>query len=48
MAIVAGLLICLVTLASDSWSIEPHILAFLLALTGIGLRVEAAIHDSRA
>ncbi|MFF3867310.1 hypothetical protein ACH4T9_21530 [Micromonospora sp. NPDC020750] len=47
MAIVTGLLLSLLTLSSNSGSTEPHILAFLLALTGIGLRIEAAIIEAR-
>ncbi|MFC6022645.1 hypothetical protein ACFP2T_41615 [Plantactinospora solaniradicis] len=48
MAMVTGLLISLFTMGSDGGSAEPHIFAILLTLTGIGLRVEAAINESRA
>lgn len=48
MAIVVGLLVSLLTMSSDSGSAEPHVFAFLLALVGIGLRIEAAISEPRA
>ncbi|MET8229338.1 hypothetical protein ABZS77_01490 [Micromonospora sp. NPDC005298] len=44
-SVVAGFMTALVTLTSDYNGLEPHILAVLLVLTGIGLRVEAAILD---
>jgi hypothetical protein len=47
MAIVAALLIAVLAMPGDSPSIEPYILAFLLVLTGIGLRIEVAINESR-
>ncbi|MFC8851019.1 MULTISPECIES: hypothetical protein [unclassified Micromonospora] len=47
-ALVAGLLVSLVTLSSDLGSAEPHILAGFLVATGIGLRIEAALRDLRA
>ncbi|MFI6763491.1 hypothetical protein ACIBF5_30645 [Micromonospora sp. NPDC050417] len=46
-AIVAALLISVLAMPGDSASIEPYILAFLLVLTGIGLRIEVAINESR-
>lgn len=44
----AGLLICLVTMTNDSGKREPHVLAGLLVLAGVGLRIEAAILAARA
>ncbi|MGC5051090.1 hypothetical protein ACLQ2S_06535 [Micromonospora sp. DT48] len=48
MALVAGLLVSIITLSSDSGSAEPHILSGFLVATGIGLRIEAAIREPRA
>ncbi|OON29192.1 hypothetical protein BSA16_22865 [Micromonospora sp. Rc5] len=39
----AGLLISALTALSDSGQTEPHVLAGLLVLVGVGLRIEAAI-----
>lgn len=47
MAILAGLVIALLTLSSGLGAIGPYILAFLLVLTGLGLRIEATIEESR-
>lgn len=47
MALVAGFLISVITLSSDSGWTEVHILAGFLVATGIGLRIEAAISESR-
>jgi hypothetical protein len=47
-ALVAGLLVSAVTLSADTGTAEPHILAGCLVATGIGLRIEAAIIESRA
>ncbi len=47
-ALVAGLLVSVITLSSDPGSAEPHILAGFLVATGIGLRIEAAISAPRA
>lgn len=47
MAIVAALLISLLAMPGNSDSFEPHIFAALLARTGIGLRIEVAINESR-
>ncbi|MFG3703355.1 hypothetical protein ACGF7U_01250 [Micromonospora sp. NPDC047670] len=48
MVLVAGLLVSAITLSTDAGATEPHILAGFLVATGIGLRIEAAIIDSRA
>ena len=48
LALLAGLLVSVLTLSSDPGSAEPHILAGLLVATGIGLRIEAALRDLRA
>lgn len=42
-ALLAGLLISVLTMSSDSGQAELHIFAGLLVLTGVGLRLEAAI-----
>lgn len=47
MALVAGFLVSVITLSSDMGSTEVHILAGFLVATGIGLRIEAAISESR-
>ncbi|MEU6078697.1 hypothetical protein [Micromonospora sp. NPDC047074] len=45
-ALLSGLLVSALTISADS--AEPHLLAGLLVLAGVGLRVEAAILASRA
>ncbi|MEU8253260.1 hypothetical protein AB0C06_03190 [Micromonospora inaquosa] len=47
-SLVAGFMTALVTMASDYGRLEPHILAAFLVLTGLGLRVEAAIADRKS
>lgn len=47
LALVGGLLISCITLSSDPGSAEPHILAGFLVATGIGLRIEAALRETR-
>lgn len=47
-ALLSGLLISVLTISSDAGLAEPHFLAGLLVLTGIGLRIEAAIMASSA
>ncbi|MEU4639462.1 hypothetical protein [Micromonospora sp. NPDC023814] len=47
-ALLSGLLISVLTISGDSGMTEPHFLAGLLVLTGIGLRLEAAITAPRA
>ncbi|MEU7750895.1 hypothetical protein [Micromonospora sp. NPDC049171] len=48
MVLGSGLLVSAITLSTDTVATEPHILAGLLVATGIGLRVEAAIIESRS
>ncbi|MFD2768583.1 hypothetical protein [Micromonospora eburnea] len=48
MALVSGLLVSVITLSTDTGTPEPYILAGFLVTTGIGLRIEAAIRESRA
>ncbi|GAB3149506.1 hypothetical protein GCM10027290_35850 [Micromonospora sonneratiae] len=43
-ALAAGLLISVLSLLSDGGPVEAQILAGLLVVTGIGLRIEAAIY----
>ena len=47
MALVAGLLASAITAATDAGTIEPHILAGFLVVSGIGLRLEVAISQPR-
>lgn len=47
MAIAGGFLASVLTMSSDSGQAETYILAGLLVLTGIGLRIEAAIDNTR-
>ncbi|MFG1885467.1 hypothetical protein [Micromonospora sp. NPDC049102] len=47
LALLAGLLVSVITLSSDPGSAEPHVLAGFLVATGIGLRIEAAISSPR-
>ncbi|MFI9641095.1 hypothetical protein ACIG87_13670 [Micromonospora sp. NPDC051925] len=46
--LVAGLLVSVITLSDDLGSAEPYILAGFLVVTGIGLRIEAAVSSPRA
>ncbi|MEU4333144.1 hypothetical protein AB0F59_00800 [Micromonospora lupini] len=46
-SLVAGFLTALLTMSSDSGGLRPQILAAFLILTGIGLRIEAAIVGRR-
>ncbi|SCE79643.1 hypothetical protein [Micromonospora chokoriensis] len=46
-SLVAGFLTTLLTMSSGYEGLEPHILAAFLILTGLGLRIEAAIADRR-
>lgn len=48
MSLVAGFMISLITMASDYSGLDPHILATFLILTGLGLRIEAAILNRRS
>ncbi|WP_167667431.1 hypothetical protein [Micromonospora narathiwatensis] len=48
MALASGLLVSAITLSTGTGTTQPHILAGFLVATGIGLRVEAAISESRA
>ncbi|MBX7269316.1 hypothetical protein KIF24_27060 [Micromonospora sp. Llam7] len=48
LALTAGLLVSAITLGSDTGATEPHVLAGLLVAIGIGLRIEAAVSDSRS
>ncbi|NYT92676.1 hypothetical protein [Salinispora sp. H7-4] len=47
MALVAGFPVSVITLSSDTGPTEVHILAGFLGASGIGLRIEAAIRESR-
>ncbi|MEU8180447.1 hypothetical protein AB0B85_29660 [Micromonospora sp. NPDC049044] len=47
-ALVAGFMTSLITMASAYHGLEPHILATFLILIGLGLRIEAAIVDRRS
>ncbi|MEU8329704.1 hypothetical protein [Micromonospora sp. NPDC048839] len=47
-SLVAGFMISLITMASDYSGLDPHILATFLILTGLGLRIEAAILNRRS
>ncbi|MEU4472710.1 hypothetical protein [Micromonospora sp. NPDC023888] len=47
-SLVAGFMTSLITMASDYGGFEPHILATFLILTGLGLRIEAAIVNRRS
>ncbi|RLP92972.1 hypothetical protein [Micromonospora sp. CV4] len=44
----AGFLTSLLTMPSSSDGLKPQILAAFLILTGIGLRIEAAIIDRKS
>ncbi|WP_405114436.1 hypothetical protein OG559_09650 [Micromonospora sp. NBC_01405] len=48
MLLVAGLLVSAITLSTDAGGTEPQILAGFFVAAGIGLRIEAAIIESRA
>lgn len=45
MSLGAGFITCLLTNSADHGGLRPQILAAFLILTGIGLRIEAAILD---
>ncbi|WP_422736983.1 hypothetical protein ACN263_26560 [Micromonospora sp. WMMD729] len=45
LSLVVGFLTSLLTMSSGYDGMAPHFVAFLLVLTGIGLRIEAAITD---
>ncbi|MEW2429836.1 hypothetical protein AB0877_17645 [Micromonospora sp. NPDC047644] len=45
LSLVAGFLISLLSMPSGGAGLKPQILAAFLILTGIGLRIEAAIAD---
>ncbi|WCN81621.1 hypothetical protein [Micromonospora sp. LH3U1] len=47
-SLVAGFMTTLLTMASGYSGLKPHILAAFLILTGIGLRIEAAIVDRKS
>ncbi|MFI7592142.1 hypothetical protein [Micromonospora sp. NPDC049359] len=47
LSLVVGFLTSLLTLSAGYDGRAPHFVAFLLVLTGIGLRIEAAITDRR-
>ncbi|MET8362265.1 hypothetical protein ACFYPH_10910 [Micromonospora sp. NPDC005252] len=47
LSLVAGFMTALLTLPSSTGGLQPQILAAFLILTGIGLRIEAAIIDRR-
>ncbi|MET8083646.1 hypothetical protein [Micromonospora sp. NPDC005197] len=46
-SLIAGFMTALLTLLSSTGGLQPQILAAFLILTGIGLRIEAAIIDRR-
>ncbi|WP_161689310.1 hypothetical protein [Micromonospora rubida] len=46
-ALVAGFLVSAITLSTSTGTTEPHILAGFLIAAGVGLRIEAAIVESR-
>lgn len=48
MSLVAGFMTALLTMASGYSGLKPHILAAFLILTGVGLRIEAAIIDRKS
>ena len=48
LALLAGLLTSVLTMFSGSEQADPHVLAGLLVLVGVGLRLEAEIIASRA
>ncbi|RAO43623.1 hypothetical protein GAR06_04759 [Micromonospora saelicesensis] len=48
MSLVAGFMTTLLSMMSDYDGLEPHILAAFLILTGLGLRIEAAIADRKS
>ncbi|WP_433265598.1 hypothetical protein ACQPWR_00570 [Micromonospora vinacea] len=47
LSLVAGFVISLLSMPSDAEWLRPHILAAFLILTGLGLRIEAAIADRK-
>ena len=46
-SLVAGFMTTLLSMMSSYDGLEPHIFAAFLILTGLGLRIEAAIVDRR-
>ncbi|MGK5739941.1 hypothetical protein [Micromonospora sp. URMC 103] len=44
-AVLAGLATSLLTAAADTSRAEPYLVAALLVLTGVGLRIEAAVRE---
>ncbi|MFF0119166.1 hypothetical protein ACWD8I_07785 [Micromonospora arida] len=48
MALVTGFVISLLSMSAGYEGFMPHILAAFLILTGIGLRIEAAIADRQS
>ncbi|WP_433128039.1 hypothetical protein ACQPWW_00510 [Micromonospora sp. CA-240977] len=47
LALMAGFVISLLSMPSGSEQLKPQILAAFLILTGLGLRIEAAIVDRK-
>ncbi|MET8123724.1 hypothetical protein [Micromonospora sp. NPDC005189] len=47
-SLVAGFMTSLLTMSSGYNGLKPHILAAFLILTGLGLRIEAAIVDRKS
>ncbi|MGC4833448.1 hypothetical protein ACLQ3D_02995 [Micromonospora vinacea] len=47
-SLVAGFMTTLLSMMSGYDGLEPHILAAFLILTGLGLRIEAAIADRKS
>ncbi|MFF4877281.1 hypothetical protein [Micromonospora sp. NPDC000668] len=47
-SLVAGFMTSLLTMSSGYDGLKPHILAAFLILTGIALRIEAAITDRKS
>ncbi|GAB2441903.1 hypothetical protein [Micromonospora schwarzwaldensis] len=45
--LVAGFLTSLLTMSSGYDGVKPYLVAFFLILTGMGLRIEAAITDRK-
>ena len=46
--LIAGILVSLLTMTSDTDRLDPHLLAGFLVLTGVGMRIEAAIIERRS
>ncbi|GHJ15340.1 hypothetical protein [Micromonospora sp. AKA38] len=47
LSLVAGFLTSLLTMSSGYDGVKPYLVAFFLILTGMGLRIEAAITDRK-